>query len=302
MDWGIVSTIKAPLDEVLAFAAYHLDLGATRLWLCFDDPDDPAAGVLENLPRITVLRCDAGHWARLGIARPPRHQNRQTANAQHVLRLCDLDWLLHIDVDEFLHSPRPVADALRDVRPNRPFVRVKAWEALHCPDMGDDIFTSSVFRAPLNSDAQAPHRSAVFGPYEPLFPTGVMSHAVGKCFFRTDVPGLQAWLHGAALNGEKVPPGPHLPGMSLLHFHSQNRQDWLSRLPYRLEKGAYVLKPELATFLKTSDRDEINDFYYRCLTATPEALDYLDRHSLMQDVRLNLRARVAALRGNATRG
>lgn len=299
MVWGIVSTVKAPLDEVLAFTAHHLDLGASRIWLCFDDPDDPAATVLEHVPQVTVLRCDVGHWLRLGQARPSRHQNRQTANAQHILRHCDLDWLLHIDVDEFLHSPRPVADALRAVRADRPLVRVKAWEALHCPDMTDDIFTSSVFRAPLNAEAQAPHRRAIFGPYEPLFPTGVMSHAVGKCFFRTGIAGLQPWLHGASLKGEKIPPGPPLQGMSLLHFHSQNRQDWLARLPYRLEKGAYVLKPELAAFLKSSDRDEINDFYHHCLTATPEALDYLDRHGLMQEIHLGLRARVTALKRRA---
>ena len=44
-----------------------------------------------------------------------------------------------------------------------------------------------------------------------------------------------------------------LPGMALLHFHSQDPVTWKGRLPFRLEKGAYVLKPELALFLKTAE-------------------------------------------------
>lgn len=295
MRWGIVSTVKAPPDEVLAFVAHHLDLGAARIWLCLDDPDDPVAEVLEGLPQVTVRRCDDAHWAALGLTRPDRHQNRQTANAQAVLRECPLDWLLHIDVDEFLLPDQPVGAALAKVRADRPFVRVKAWEALHSPGLPDDIFTANRFRAPLNGDANAVHREALFGPYAPLLPTGVMSHAVGKCFFRTQQPEMQAWLHGASRRGEKLPPGPPLPGMALLHFHSQDPQAWKGRLRFRLERGAYVLKPELAAFLHAADAAAVDEFYHRCLTATPEAEAYLLRHGLLRAADLHLRRKVAAL-------
>lgn len=292
MRWGIVATLSAPEDQVLAFVAHHLDLGAARIWLCFDDPDDPAADRVAQHPQVTALRCDSAHWTRLGITRPERHQNRQTANAQAVLRDCGLDWLAHIDVDEFLIADAPIATILSDIPRHRPFVRAKAWEALHSPGLPDDIFTASVFRAPLNAESHAAHRAALFGPYAPLLPTGCMSHAVGKCFFRPDVPGLQAWLHGASKGGEKVPPGPPLPGVTLLHFHSQDPVTWKGRLPFRLDRGAYVLKPELALFLNTADAAELDAFYRRCLTATPEALAYLRQHRLMREVTLNLRAKV----------
>ena len=299
MRWGIVTTLAAPQADVLAFVAHHLALGAERIWLCFDTPDDPAADRVEGHPRITVRRCDTAHWTRLGITRPERHQNRQTANAQAVLRECGqdeaLDWLAHIDVDEFLTADAPVAAILSDVPRHRPFVRAKAWEALHSPGLPDDIFTATAFRAPLNAESHAAHRAAIFGPFAPLLPTGCMSHAVGKCFFRPDVPGLQAWLHGASKGGEKLPPGPPLPGMALLHFHSQDPVTWKGRLPFRLERGAYVLKPELALFLKTADAAEIDAFYHRCLTATPDALAYLRQNRLLREVDLTLRAKVAAL-------
>ncbi len=295
MRWGIVTTLAAPEAEVLAFVAHHLNLGAAQIWLCFDDPDDPAAQRVAHHPQVTVLRCDGAHWTRLGITRPERHQNRQTANAQAVLRDCGLDWLAHIDVDEFLTADAPIATTLSAIPRHRPFVRAKAWEALHSPGLPDDIFTATAFRAPLNAESHAAHRAAIFGPYAPLLPTGCMSHAVGKCFFRPDVPGLQAWLHGASKGGEKLPPGPPLPGVALLHFHSQDPAAWKGRLPFRLDRGAYMLKPELALFLKTADAAEVDAFYRRCLTATPEALTYLRQHRLVREVTLNLRTKVAAL-------
>jgi len=41
MKWGIVSTIKAPLEEIERFAAHHLELGADRLILYLDDDNSP---------------------------------------------------------------------------------------------------------------------------------------------------------------------------------------------------------------------------------------------------------------------
>ena len=40
--WGIVSTIKAPAKDILTFAAYHLDLGAHRVYIYLDAPDTRA--------------------------------------------------------------------------------------------------------------------------------------------------------------------------------------------------------------------------------------------------------------------
>ena len=108
--WGLVATIKAPEEKALAFAAHHLSLGADHLWLFFDDPESPIPAALANHPRITATLCDAAHWTHVGKKRPPAHQNRQTQNARLTYRaLAHTDWIIHIDVDEFLLTPRPIA-------------------------------------------------------------------------------------------------------------------------------------------------------------------------------------------------
>ncbi len=60
--WGVCATVRAPADQVLAFVAHHLDLGADRIWLHFDDPDDPALVLAAPLPRVTAVACDDAYW------------------------------------------------------------------------------------------------------------------------------------------------------------------------------------------------------------------------------------------------
>lgn len=107
MRWGIVSTVKAPLEQILDFAAWHLDMGAHRLFLYLDDPDPEAISVLKAHPKIRVTACDASYWAKKA-QRPAKHQARQSLNARDAFnRNTQVDWLAHIDVDELLHPVKP---------------------------------------------------------------------------------------------------------------------------------------------------------------------------------------------------
>ena len=141
--WSLVATVKAPEEKVLAFAAYHLSLGADHLWLYLDDPEQPVPALLASHPRVTVTLCDEAHWARVGKKRPPAHQNRQAQNARYAYReLVTSDWIVHIDVDEFLLTPRPIAAILDDTPPETIVMKLEPFEAMHDPLLPDDIFTS----------------------------------------------------------------------------------------------------------------------------------------------------------------
>lgn len=295
VSWSIVATVKASEDQVLAFLAHHLPLGPARIRLCFDDPDDPVAARVAALPQVEVLRCDTAHWACFGTPRPDKHQARQAFNAQAAYRQRAEDWLLHLDVDEFLLPDRPVAEVLAAVPAARAILRVAPWEALHDPEMADDIFTARHFRAELSGEAKAAQRRAVFGPYADLLPAGVLSHAIGKCFFRTGIADLRPWIHGAKIHGTRLPSGPPAPDMALLHFHAQDPTRWRAQLPFRLSRGAYVLKPELQTFLSAATPAEIDAFYTQVQTVTPKALALLRDLGLLKETTLTLRAKIAAL-------
>lgn len=292
--WGIAATIKAPADQVLAFAAHHLDLGAQRVWLHFDDPSDPAADLLAGQDGITVIRCDDAYWHDLAGSRPDTHQVRQVKNIGRILRKARLDWIGHFDVDEFLLADVPVAEILADQPADRHIVRAEPWEALHDPALADDIFTARLFRRQLSDGASA-MAARLYGPPGDLLDKGMLSHTVGKCFFRTGVAGMIPRIHGARWKGgDWVFGGRFHPDLALLHFHAQDGELWKARLPYRLSKGAYQYRPAMQAWLLAATQDEIDLFYDRIQTARPDLVTALADQGLLRQAELGLRRKVAA--------
>ena len=291
--WGLVTTLKAPDEKVLAFAAHHLELGAGHLALYFDDPEARIPEVLASHPKITATRCDAAHWDRIGV-RPPLHQNRQVRNARDASLLARTEWLAHIDVDEFILADRPLADILSEVPPAQLVLKIEPFEAMHDPNLPDDIFTAQTFRGAIR-DENWPLRETVLGQYRTCIRDGLLSHGVGKLFFRTGVRGLFPRIHTVRLKGEHVPTPLWHPGLKLLHFHAQDRQAWLDALPFRLTLGAYQFNKELQAFLHSASPEDIDRFYQVTQVLTPESLEALQSIGRVLIAELGLRRKVSAL-------
>ncbi|MDZ4136526.1 MAG: glycosyltransferase family 2 protein [Paracoccaceae bacterium] len=295
-DWGICTTVKAPKDQVLAFVAHHLGLGAARIWLHFDDPDDGAHDAVAGLKRVTAVRCDAAYWRAVVGRRPDKHQNRQSRNMQRVYGLDALPWVAHIDVDEFLWTDHDIGALLDAVAPDQPMMRMAPWEALHDPDLPDDIFTAGQFRGALRGPQADAARRAVFGRFAALLPSGVLSHAAGKCFFRTGLARFEPRLHGAFRAGVRVPGGPFCAEIALLHFHAEDPARWKDRLAFRLTRGAYQYNPDLQAWLLAADAAMIDGFYRNVQQPATKTLATLRDLGILIEADLGLRAKVAALR------
>lgn len=291
--WGICTTVKAPAAQVQAFAAHHLRLGAAHIWLHFDDPEDPAPGLLHH-PQITSIRCSDAYWNALMGKRPDKHQNRQTRNINRVYKATDLPWIAHIDVDEYLLPQTDIAVALDSVPPDQSMLRMPPWEALHDPELPDDIFTAQHFRAALAGDKHAATRVRIFGSYAPLLPDGVLSHSAGKCFFRTGLARYEARIHGAFRAGERLAGGPFQNQIPLLHFHAEDPARWRDRLHFRLTRGAYQYNPALQNWLLAADDTAIERFYLETQTATPQTLAKLRAENALLTANLHLRQAIAA--------
>lgn len=293
MDWGIVTTVKAPADQIRAFVAHHLSLGAAHIWLYFDDPDDPALSVAKALPQVTAVPCDDAHWQKIGT-RPDRHQNRQVRNAQRCWRRCPLPWLAHIDVDEFLLPAQSISETLSALHPDQVMLRSEPFEAMHDPALPVGIFSARQFRAALKP-RHADLRQPILGRYADLLPEAMLSHTAGKAFFRTGVPGLSPRLHGGFMNGIRLPGPAFDPAVRLLHFHAQDRAAWLAALPFRLTRGAYQYHPELQAHLTGASPDEIAAFYAETQILTPAKTELLRSKNRLIEADLDLPTKVATL-------
>jgi hypothetical protein len=292
--WGLVATVKAPEEQLLAYVAHHQSLGAQNIRLYFDDPADPALRRLSRVPGVTTIRCTDWYWALRG-GRPDKLHNRQIKNARHAQLRCRLDWLGHLDVDEFLHSQRPVAAILAEVPREVPNVLIDSFEAMHDPDLPDDIFTARQFRAALR-DQHHGLLDPIFGFAAPLLAKGNLSHTIGKSFCRIAARDVKLGLH--EVFRDKTPIAqPFHPELRLLHFHAQDRAAWLEALPFRLRNGAYHFPAEqaLREHLLAADAVGLAAFYEIAMTLTPDKAALLDQHGLLVTADLALRAKVARL-------
>ncbi len=297
--WSLVATVKAPEEKVLAFVAHHLSLGADHLWLFFDDPAQPVPGQLAMHPRVTVTLCDDAHWLRTCKKRPPQHQNRQTQNARLTYRaLVTSDWIVHIDVDEFLLPARPIAAILDETPAETIAMRLEPFEAMHDPLLPDDIFTAREFRGALRLDHWL-YRRPVLGRYRKVIIDGMLSHSVGKAVYRTGVPGLLPRLHAVMVNKEIIKPRNWQPEIRLLHFHAQDKAAWLAAVPFRMTKGAYQFRPALQAFLAEATPDEIDKFYRSTQVLSVDLRDELVKVGRVIVADLGLRQKVQALQDGA---
>jgi Glycosyl transferase family 2 len=292
--WGLVVTVKAPEEQVLAFIAHHLALGAAHIWVYFDDPKDTVFERVSRLPKITATRCTDWYWAIRG-GRSDLVPDRQLLNARVAQRRCKLDWLGHLDVDEFLYAPRPVSDILAEIPRDVPNVLMDPFEAIHDPDLPDDIFTARQFRGPLHPPLQHLH-AAVFGASAHALPFGTLAHWQGKSFCRPSGPG-KLGVHNVFVNGAPLLPTPFHPELRVLHFHAQDPVTWRRALAFRLGRGGYRARthPELNAHLLGASDEVIHGFYDDVMILTPEKAALLEQHDRLITTDLGLRAKVKAM-------
>ncbi|WP_170580680.1 glycosyltransferase family 2 protein [Ruegeria arenilitoris] len=230
--WGIVSTVRGSARDILSFAAYHLDLGADHLYLYLDEPNRRAFRPLRRHPKVTVRICDDTFWAARKRDKPERHQVRQTVHATFTYRHTDLDWLAHIDVDEFLWPTAPIADLLGEVPETVHAVRVRPIEALAC---GDDLYKAFI--------PQGPEREAlvetIYPNYGAFVLGGFLSHVQGKLFVRTGMENLNYRIHNLFQNKVILPCKTEMPQIDLCHRHAPDWEHWWSHYRFRLERGSY---------------------------------------------------------------
>lgn len=289
--WGLVSTVKASNPAILRFCAHHLSLGATRIYLFLDDPDAQITECLTAHPQIDVIRCDATYWDNRNVRRPIKHQVRQTMNATHAYALAaDVDWLAHIDVDEFLMPESSVTQELSTLPKEAICARVTPVEVLADTQ---ELFKRKVPKGPDYHAIMA----QIYPRFGHLVKAGFLSHVQGKLFVKTGVSGIRYRIHNILKDGESNPGLVQLDGMELAHFHAPSWAEFLSSYEFRLRKGSYRadLKPNfprdvggvtLHEALTTLEIEQgtagLREFYEEMSTPRQELVSKLETHGLLK--------------------
>ena len=310
--WGVVSTIKAPARDILEFAAYHLDLGAARVTICLDDDNPQAEAALNAHPKCQAVLTPRAYWMDTCGFVPKKHQVRQSQNASRVFaESTDLDWLAHIDVDEFICPNTTVDNALARLDPTVPLAHLAPVESL-CIEEGlglDPALTYCKARPSTVSNASDVEADLYpnFGGY---FKDGFVSHTAGKNLLRVGRPNVNFNIHRAFevdKDGNKTEiKGQTLDDVALCHRHIESWDKWLAIMEFRMSKGSYreeldkkinpltgrVGRHTLFSHLQKDGTKELRSFFDEVCLATPELRNRLSKHGLLRTYALDLSRKI----------
>lgn len=305
--WGVVATVKAPARDILNFAAHHLDLGAHRVHVFLDEANEPAQAALASHPKCRVTLTDDAYWRRRN-GRPARHQPRQTANATRCYRRDpQVDWLAHVDVDEFLWPRMPLAEQLAALPDTVRSARVHPIEAL-APDPGDPPAEGTLW-CKGHARHHGPRRAqtnAIYPTYGEHLNGGFLSHVAGKVFVRTGIGAASLRIHNAFFDRVQDPAPARLNDTLLVHMHGKSWEHWLALYRFRMREGSYrdglraapmpdgvaLTMNQLFSVLEAEGGETaLAAFYREVCTATPELRARLRAHGQLYSVALDLDAK-----------
>lgn len=243
MNWSVVATVAEPVQLVCAFTAHHLQLGAARVYLFLDRPDDEARALLSPVRDVELTVCDEAYWNARG-GRPELVTERQKINAQSIYARGECDWLLHADADEFLRDSNGLRTAMQDAGAETLQLRLRVLERVRLAgDPRDDIF-AGCFRIP--ADRSEDFYRGIYGEEAAGFlHKGLKAYSHFKTLYRTG-RGLQPGIH-AAQNARMLPGrAVDVPGRPLLHFDGLTTLSWVQKMYRKLLIEDYRSKPNPA--------------------------------------------------------
>lgn len=113
-NWSTVTTVHAPISLILIHILYHRQLHPKFQIYFIDNPEYYHKYELDLLTSIegsNIILCDDAYWEAQG-GRPEIVPERQILNIKYARESFDSEWLLHIDIDELLHTTIDIGSIL----------------------------------------------------------------------------------------------------------------------------------------------------------------------------------------------
>ena len=237
--WGVVGTMDEPPELVAAYAAHHLWSGASAVHIYLDRDSPRTRALLAPLKAVSVTVADEAYWRSVfDIKVPKTHQRRQTLNATHAYRTTDVDYLVHLDADEFIHQVEPLEKELARLQRMRPgdYLNIPNLERVWLEGEPQDAMFSGNFRASTKRLEGDFSRLVLDG--EGLTRFGLTGHSEGKACSPTGydyVLGIHRPHHDT--DRPWTFPGVKRSRSSvILHFDGMTRLHWVYK---RLRKALF---------------------------------------------------------------
>ena len=233
----VVCMLKETPEVAQRFVDYYQALGCESINLYFDDPEDPAASIVDGKDRVVVNRCGTEFW---GGKRRKAVEGRQTDCYNHCYRkLSDRDgWLIVCDADEFVTGGEISLPALlQTVHDDQRIIRFRSAEAVWTTDAADfSAFSAKFVRMQVGPTVWAAISEKKSAEVRTGFRRGMLSHGSGKYAVRLGLEGAKPTIHQVHFaDGYDAmrPAGATAAGL-LVHFDAISYAHWQRKTENRL--------------------------------------------------------------------
>lgn len=235
--WSTVSFVKDTPENVRRFVSYHLGLGARRMQIFFDDPEDPCIEMLADVAEVTATACSPEFWLKhLGSADVFTHGRRQNTATTVGYTQATEDWVLNLDADEFLHlGAVPVSTFLSEIPAEVNAIRFRPAESV----LVEDPQGREHFRLPIDRKSV----TQIHGDFgvNTKRRLGFFGHLDGKTLLRSGLQGIRLRQHWPEGEDRQVLLDLDLeasPQMCILHRNAEEYEIWRGKLDFRLSTNS----------------------------------------------------------------
>jgi len=246
--FSVVLTTNDRPQLIKWFVEYYLGLGASVIYVYYDGTADRR--VFDLGSRVLVETCDDTFWEKLGQERSDWVEGRQHYIYNYAKGICETEWLLVVDTDEFVFGDVDLSEFLGSVPRDVDGIRMPSAEALFGP--GEDIdvpFGGTWFRPPVPDRRWRAVKYAYDRRTRENMHRGLLGHAAGKHFVRVSADGIWIRNHNSMRNGRGIgvaaddllPSGKRI---WLGHFDAISYRNWFEKWQRRMtgEVAFYDLK------------------------------------------------------------
>lgn len=235
--WGVTLSVLEPTQLVVANIAHHLELGAKEVIVFLDKPQKDLKKILSTHPKVTTFVCNDRYWlGRQHIRRPQKVIIRQIRNARYAMTRSKVDWLLHVDADEFLFPKGDFVAELASLPDTFGGLWLENYERAFRAGQDKTTIFDGTFRAFPKTEphgAALPALSSLYGNNTAFARNGFTAHNLGKSFARND-PRFAQGLHQVRMATDENP--QPLANMycstmaKVLHFDGLTALHWIRKL------------------------------------------------------------------------
>ena len=255
MSFSVVVVSKDPVDVVQRFVAYYLEQGADKITIFLDDPNSDLRHEFNHISAVETVPMTKEFRASLETdqddAGPP-----QNSIGNYAYRRLEEDWMVRVDIDEFVYFPNQTIKEALDALPKSALV-VR-------PDVAERINTDRADgRHYFRTEMQESDLPKVYGDRwkEWRAGHGFIGHTLSKAITRRGVknvvypthgpvkiPFLSRFKHITAAMHKKLPfiERHEMPGAYLLHFNNEEFQKWYGKIVWRAKVFSFRHIPLVA--------------------------------------------------------